>query len=173
MKVEVEGHAGSNEQQDAFADSTQGVPEFSRQIAHLMEANFPSHGERVSALARAFYHVVRSSGTFSWLGLFDAEDQLHRPRLVVYVANGLHPSAEALQANPPTDIGPALTELSLAIQPNRFLDLYYVNPDDNGKAADAALDDIHVRYGSNDHKPRVLWSEDIGQGPDGGPARVL
>ncbi len=133
-------------------------------FSDLLEANFKSHDKRVSALAKAFYHAALSSRTFSWMGLFETKDELQRPRFVIYLANGRGTSTEAgnLQG---IDISPTLTQLSLALLPRVFLDLYHMPPEENDHMAQKAFEDLKLRYKTNGDNTKLLWEEHMPSKP--------
>ncbi len=123
-----------------------------------------SHEEdkRIHTLAKAFYETLCSSGRFSRMSVFETKDELQRPRFVVYLKkNGS--SGETSQNSRGAGIGEPFSELSLALRPNIFLDLYYDYSEDDGDTLERCEKDIKLRYGANGHDAEAgfLWDEHL------------
>lgn len=130
-----------------------------RLIADILAANFKGEKQQIRALGNWFYNKIRSSGGFDEIAVGSVKDELKRPRLVMYLVVS---KASTPDQTCNFSISQPLTQLSLALRPNIFLDLYYCQPSaDNKTLAETVLEDMKNRYGTDKHKPnpRLLYEE--------------
>lgn len=114
--------------------------------------------ESHSSLEKAaleFYNAVASSKTYSWMGLYETEDELQRQRLVVYLHKRPLSSTETRQ---PTiqktkDVGEAFENLYFALPSGITLNLYYnfTKSEDEKELIQSCLNDVQKRYGTENH----------------------
>lgn len=125
----------------------------------FLTVNFKNKTAQIRALGNWFYQTVRSSERFSGITLGRITDELKRPRLVIYLAESASLPSDGI--NTP-DIETPLRELTLALLPQTFLDLYLTRA--NGKTlAEVVLKDMQTRYSTRSHhpKPRLLYEENF------------
>ena len=113
---------------------------------NFLEANYPTDNERLSALTNSFYHAVNTCGAFSWIGLFEVQDELGRTDFVVYVEE--IPGLESNPAlyNKSSVIDEPFGDLSFALRDRLILDLYFSKPMDPQKRVDECMEDLRLRY---------------------------
>lgn len=132
------------------------------QTRSFMEVNFQDTDLRVRALAQRFYETVVASGRFQWMGMGSVEDELKRPRLVIYFAERTVKEGVLSESPRPVSITPALTDLQMALNSEGILDTYHlIESEDSSSFAERALRAMQARYGKPGHDPKTefLWEE--------------
>ena len=103
--------------------------------------------EQVGRFANnVFEHL--SDGKFSHLTLFQGHDELGRKRLILYM--------EETGKFGRVGFSEALADLSLALRPETFFDVYYSKQLEENERLRELRKDVRARYGDKS-SPRVLW----------------
>lgn len=113
---------------------------------------------KLRKLANTFYSTVCASKEFTWMGLFQAMDELRRPRLIVYLEEGprVVPD-EGDKRIIGVSLSESLTPLVLALRPHSFLDLYFRPVSNPSNRIEECLEDIQKRYKTSEQG--VLWTK--------------
>lgn len=104
--------------------------------------------KEIRRLTKELDEAIKRSRSFSWVGVFEAEDGLRCPHLVLILEQAEPIGIPSVRGRDETVIVAPFVQLSLAMRPQVLVDLYYGRPVPTADRVAKCLSDLRVRFGS-------------------------